>query len=108
MPSGVAAMPPGLLKRAAVPAPLALPELPERPAALVTTAALVILRMLWLPLSATWKVPEASRVMAFGVLKRALPPVASVVPEVPARPAKVVTSPAGVILRMAWLPLSAT
>ena len=107
-PSGVTAMPQGLLNRAVVPAPLALPEVPAKPATVVTTPAEVILRTVWLPLSATWKVPEASKAMAFGVLKRALPPVASVLPEVPASPAKVVTSPLVAIFRMAWLPLSAT
>ena len=46
--------------------------------------------------------------MPDGALKRASVPVPSTAPDVPGNPASVVTTPAGVIFRMALLPLSAT
>ena len=46
--------------------------------------------------------------MPLGLWKRATLPVPSVVPLEPARPARVVTAPPEVILRMVWLAESAT
>ena len=46
--------------------------------------------------------------MPSGKLKRAAAPVPSVEPAAPAEPASVVTTPAGVILRIVSLLLSAT
>ena len=46
--------------------------------------------------------------MPYGVLKRAAAPVPSVEPAWPAVPARVVTTPAGVILRIVSLPVSLT
>ena len=46
--------------------------------------------------------------MPSGLLKRAVVPVASVEPAAPAVPARVVTTPAGVILRIVSLFASAT
>jgi hypothetical protein len=52
--------------------------------------------------------PAASVATPFGELKRAsaLPP--SALPGTPAAPASVLTTPAAVILRIVWLPVSAT
>ena len=101
-------MPWGELKRALVPLALVVPERPGLPATVVTTPPAVILRIVWLPASQTKTLPEASTASPAGALKRAALPVASVAPVIPALPARVVTTPAGVILRIVWLPVSAT
>src|SRR5207248_6389477 len=98
----------GKLKRAVLPAPLALPVLPAKPAKVLTTRAGVILRMVLLLVSATKILPILSMATATGNLKRAVLPVPLALPGLPAKPAKVVTTPAGVILRMVLLTVSAT
>ena len=92
--------PTGWLKRAAAPVPSAEPDVPAVPANVVTAPpTITTLRMVWLPESATYKfVPSLT--MPVGVLNLADVPVASVVPEVPAVPAKVVATPPVVTLRM--------
>ena len=52
--------------------------------------------------------PDPSTVSPAGKLKRALLPVPSVLPLVPANPASVVTPPPAVILRIVSLLVSAT
>src|SRR5262245_40069127 len=91
--------------------PSSLPVLPASPASVVTTPPGLILRMVWLPESATHTVHDKSSWTHAGHSNRAvlpLPPVPSVLPVLPACPASVVTTPAGLILRMVWLPMSAT
>ena len=80
--------------------------IPVVPAMVVTTPAGVTLRIVLLPVSATYTLPELSTARPPGWLKPAALPVPSVDPNVP--PASVVTTPAGVILRMLWLSESAT
>jgi len=60
-------MPVGLQKLAKVALPSILPPL-AIPAMVVTTPTEVIFRILLLPLSATYKVPEASTVIPKGLL----------------------------------------
>ena len=74
-----------------------------RPAKVVTTPALVILRMQWLFVSVTYKLLSESVVIPEGKLKRAAGPVPSAHPAVPGVPAKSVTLPAVSIFRMQWL-----
>src|SRR5205085_217234 len=74
----------------------------------VTSPLGVTLRIRWLPQSATYSVPAPSTARPQGDEKRALPPVPSALPGAPGLPARVVTSPAGVILRIVWLSRSAT
>src|SRR6266571_1571477 len=99
------ARPPGLLNVAAAPVPSAPPLVPAVPASVVTTpVAMTIRRMVWLVLSATYRlVPLLSMARPVGRLNRAAAPVPSTLPDVPAVPARVLTTPAGVILRMVWL-----
>jgi hypothetical protein len=95
------------LNRASGPVPSALPVTPAEPASVVTTAAGVIFLMVWLPRSATTRFPSPSMATPpSGYVKRASEPVPSALPEFPARPAKVVTTPAGVIRRTVWFALS--
>ena len=75
---------------------------------MVTTPVGVIFRMVLLPQSATKTLPDPSTVTLWGSLKRAAAPVLSVLPDKPAVPASVVTTPVGVIFRMVLLPKSAT
>ncbi len=98
----------GKLKRAVLPVPLALPSLPANPANVLTTRAGVILRMVLLLVSATKMLPMLSMATATGPLKRAALPVPLALPGLPAKPAKVLTTRAGVILRMVLLLVSAT
>ena len=59
-------MPSGPLNVAAMPVPLAEPNMPADPASVDTTpVAITILRMVWLPYSATYKL-EPSVVMPAG------------------------------------------
>src|SRR5512142_1361652 len=69
-PAVSAAIPAGPLKDAAVPAPSAAPTEPE-PANVVTTPAGVILRILLLKLSTTYRFPELSDVIPKGMLNDA-------------------------------------
>src|SRR6266496_4340483 len=94
----------GCLNVAAVPVPSALPAVPAVPASVVTTPeAMTIRRMVWLFLSATYRlVPLLSTARTWGRLNSAAAPVPSALPAVPAVPARVLTTPAGVILRMVW------
>ena len=64
--------------------------------------------MALLPESATKTLPAPSTATPLGQLKRAAAPVPSALPDEPAVPASVVTTPAGVIFRMVLLPVSAT
>ena len=54
----------------------------------------VIFRMVLLPVSATKTLPAPSTAMPWGSLKRAAAPVPSALPDEPAVPASVVTTPA--------------
>ena len=74
----------------------------------VTTPAGVTFRIALLLPSATYTLPALSTVTAVRPLNLAAVPVPSALPEVPFRPASVVTTPAGVTLRTAWLPQSPT
>src|SRR5450631_993218 len=103
LPAASTAMAVGTLKRAALPVPSTYPKLPARPASVVTTAAGVILRIVWLPVSATYTLPAPSTATENGVANRAALPVPSALPGLFAKPAKVLTVPAGVILRMVLL-----
>lgn len=61
-------IPTGAVKRAAVPVPSAVPEVPPDPANVVTTWAAVILRIVWLPDSTTYKMEVAgSMVISLGL-----------------------------------------
>ena len=100
----------GLLNLALVPVPSVVPGLPLLPARVTVTSLVSVstMRIAWLPVSATYSlVPEMAKPIGF--LNLALVPVASVVPEVPLLPARVVTSLASVsTMRIAWLYVSAT
>src|SRR6266699_2730545 len=99
------ARPLGRRNVAAVPVPSALPAVPAvLPARAVTTpVAMTIRRMVLLLLSATYRlVPLLSTARPWGWLNRA-PVVPLALPDTPALPARVLTTPAGVILRMVWL-----
>ena len=76
------------------------------PARVVTTPALMA-RRVWLPVSATKRVPVAATVRPVGPEKEALTPVPSALPGAPAVPARVLTMPA-LIWRIVWLWVSAT
>src|SRR6266581_3734058 len=102
------AKPLGPLNVAAVPVPSALPAAPVvLPARVVTTAeAMTIRRMVWLVLSATYRlVPLLSMARPVGRLNRAAVPVPSTLPAVPAvLPARVVTTPVAMTIRRMLLP----
>jgi hypothetical protein len=68
----------------------------------------VILRIVEAPKSATKTSPALSQVTLTGPLKRAAEPQPSLLPQELALPARVVTTPAGVIRRMVWFSRSAT
>ena len=76
------------------------------PASVLTTPA-VIVRMRWLLWSATYTVPLPSTATPKGLPNCAVAPGPSALPAVPL-PASVLTIPVAVILRMRWLPRSAT
>jgi hypothetical protein len=86
-------IPRGRSNKAAVPVPSVVPAVPAVPARVVTTPVeITILRIVLVKKSVTYRfVP--SFVIPNGILNKALVPVASVVPEVPAVPARVVTTP---------------
>ncbi|MCY1229124.1 hypothetical protein D9M72_414800 [compost metagenome] len=77
------------------------------PASVVTSPVGVILRTTPPPYSRTYRLPAASTATEMGVLKVAAVPLPSVVVFVPL-PATVVTSAAGVTLRIRWPWASAT
>ena len=60
MPELSTAIPSGLLKRAVVPVPSALPLLPAKPASVLTVPLGVIFRIVWLSVSPTYTFPEAA------------------------------------------------
>ena len=93
--------PVGVLNAAAAPVPFVNAATPE-PARVVTTPAGVTLRILLLPESATKTLPEPSMATPHGRKNDAAAPVASVLPCKP-DPASVVTTPAGVTLRIMLL-----
>ncbi len=82
--------------------------MPAVPANVVTLPPASIFRIVWLPLSATYRLPAVSPAMPRGALKRADANGPSADPGVPARPPTVVTTPADVARRIVWLPLSVT
>ena len=108
LPTLSTATPYGASKLAAAPVPSALPTTPSVPASVVTTPAGVTWRMASLSLSATYTFPALSTATPSGRSKLAAGPVASALPTTPAVPASVVTTPAGVILRIVLFPSSAT
>src|ERR1051326_6307726 len=95
-------MPAGALKRASLPVPSADPLFPAEPASVVTAPAGVIIRIVWFPASATYRLVLLSTATAPGLLNRASLPVPSAEPLLPADPAIVVTTAAGVIFRIVW------
>ena len=106
LPEASTATPEGPLKLAAIPVASVEPCKPL-PAKVETTPAVVILRILLLPKSATYTLPKASTAIPNGLLKLAAVPAPFVEPCTPL-PAKVVIMPVVVILRIFWLPTSAT
>ena len=108
LPTASEANPLGELKVASVPVPLRLPDTPALPANVLTTPDGVILRIKLLPGSATYRLPAASVVNPSGYLKVASVPVPLRLPVTPAFPAKVLTTPDWVILRIKLLYWSAT
>src|SRR5437867_5277036 len=104
-------MPPGYRNRALAPAPSELPPAPAWPATVVTTQLVpdgATRRTVWLPESSTYRLVLASTAIDWGWLKRALELVPSALPQTPPKPASVLTTPAGVTLRIVWLRVSAT
>ena len=77
-------------------------------ARVVTALAVLIRRIVELPLSATYRFPVESTRNPRGWLNSASKPVPSCWPEIVGKPAIVVTTPAGVMRRMVELPESAT
>lgn len=87
--------------------PSAPPVTPAVPAKVVTTPALVILRIVPFPASATNTLPAASTTRPSGAPNNAAAPVPSAEPLIPGVPANVVTTPAGVAFRIVRLAVSA-
>ena len=87
---------------------LVLPLTPANPASVLTTPPGAIFRIVWLPVSATYTLPALSTATPCGWLKSAALPVPSALPLTPANPASVLTTPAGVIIRIVWFQVSAT
>ena len=77
----------GWLNWAVVPVPSVVPEDPSDPASVVTTPAAVTLRITWLFLSATKRLPLESSASPYGWLKRAAVPVPSTEPDMLGAPA---------------------
>jgi len=106
-PDASTATPRGLLNCAAAPAPSAKPDEPL-PASDVTAPAGVTTRTLWLPVSATYRLPAASSARPVGDDRRATVPVPSTLPALPP-PTNVVTPPVAMTsLRTALFIASAT
>src|ERR1700722_9749422 len=108
LPSLPTAIPWGLSKSAPLPVPSVDPVTPANPARVVTTPALVTIRMVSLPESTTYTLPLPSTAAPQGLEKVAAAPTPSADPVLPAFPASVVTAPALETLRIALLPESAT
>jgi hypothetical protein len=106
LPLASTATPRGILNCAFVPEASKDPAV-DCPAIVVTTPPGVTLRMRLLLESATITLPLASTATPEGLKNRALAPVASKNPAVDC-PARVVTTPPGVTLRMRWFWVSAT
>ena len=88
LPTLSTASPVGRLKLAAVPVPSALPNTFAVPASVVTAPAAVILRIVLLPVSATYTLPAPSTATPNGRWKVAAVPVPSALPPDPrGRPA---------------------
>src|SRR6478609_9888666 len=103
LPALSTATPFGKLNRAALPEPSVLPKVSAWPARVVTVPSLVILRMVLLPVSATYRLPLLSQATLRGLLNDAAAPTPLLLPLTPNLPAKVVTTPAEVILRITLL-----
>src|SRR5688572_17487889 len=101
-------MPLGRRKRAAPAAPSLDPAALARPAKVDTRPAGVIFLTVCAASSVTYTLPVASTATPAGTLNRAAEPGPSLEPIEPARPANVLTTPAGVILRMMAFSRSAT
>ena len=69
--------------------------------------AALIFRIAWLLWSATYALPEPSKAIPAGTLNCAAAATPFALPATP-EPAKVETTPDGVIFRIRWFPLSAT
>ncbi len=87
------AIPRGAWNRAALPVPFALPGLPASPAIVVITPPVVTWRIVWLPVSATQRLPPPNAI-PWGAFRSPT--------------AIVVTTPDGVTLRTRLFPASAT
>ena len=85
---------------AAVPTPSRLTQRPAIPAQVLTTPAGVILRIVQLPPSTTYSSPPLPTATPRGARNRAAPRTPSSLPNIPARPASVLTTPSGVVVRM--------
>ena len=83
---------------------MAVVQVPVTPTFVVTIPAAVIMRRVPLSPSATYRLPASSTARSQGELKLAAAPRPSALPLVPAVPARVLTTPDGVILRMVLLP----
>ena len=88
--------------------PRQIPASPAAPATVDAVPAGVILRTEGLSASATWTLPAASTATPSGGSNRAALPVPSARPGIADYLTNVVTTPAGVILRIELLPVSAT
>ena len=104
-PPASTATPLGLLKEAAVPLPSANVAFPL-PANVLTKPSDVIFLMRLLPWSATYKLPAESKATPWGLPNFAAVGRPSAYPYAPL-PAKVLTTPPGVIFLMRWLFVSA-
>ena len=104
VPEASMATPDGVVNWAAVPEASLKPALD--PARVVTSPAVLTMRIRWFPESPTTSVPDASIVSPAGLLNCAPDPFASAEPVV--EPASVVTSPADEMTRIRLLPESLT
>lgn len=93
------AIPLGALNFAEVPVPSVFPATPD-PAIVVTFPAGVIFLMIWLPVSATYKLLLESIAIPVGLLNLAQVPKPSVFPVQLKQPANTETNPAGDICKM--------
>src|SRR3990172_4229440 len=100
-------MPCGLLNRAPVPVPSTDPVAPGVPAIVVTRPPAVTFRIVWFPESVTNRSPPRAAIPP-GNRNCAAGPVPSADPGVSRTPARVLTVPAEVTLRIVWFPVSVT
>src|SRR4030066_271092 len=103
----MAAIPSGELNRAVPPAPSTDPVAPGVPAIVVTRPPAVTFRIVWLPESVTNRSPPRAAIPP-GNRNCAAGPVPSADPGVSRTPARVLTVPAEVTLRIVWFPVSVT